>query len=247
MIPSTGTGLLIALIFVVPGLVYQFARSRLRGPAPDDASATHRLLRALAVSAALDAMYASTAGPTIVKLLNPNGTTDRSTNVVQHLRGLSLWALLLLFAIPSGLAALDTVRLRLGWTPPFTARLTYDPTPRAWDFAFRDIEPTYVRVLTQDGTWLGGWYGVNSFVSSYPEPREIFIETAHRMGPDGSFGPEQVGTGGMYIRCDDIRAVEFVDGLSEGGDNEEGDGTNPLDEGRGRGDQEVEDHLGSSS
>lgn len=208
MVPSTGVGLLIAVLFVVPGSVYQFVRSRLRGPAPDDASATNRVLRALAVSAFLATVYAATAGPHLVTLARDSrARTTPYDQLLAHGREFALWALALLFLIPAALAALDYGRLRLGWT----FRLTYDPTPRAWDYAFRDIHPTYVRLLTNDGVWLGGWYGPNSFVSSYPEPREIYIETAHRMNDDGSFGDEQPGSGGLYVRCDDIRAVEFVD------------------------------------
>lgn len=208
MIPNTGVGLLIAVLFVMPGSVYQFVRSRLRGPAPDDASATNRVLRALAVSAFLVTIYAATAGPHLLSLLlRAHAQFTLGDQLLEHGRELALWALILLFLIPAVLAALDFLRLRLGWT----LRLTYDPTPRAWDYAFRDIDPTYVRLLTTEGVWLGGWYGPNSFVSSYPEPREIYIEVAHLMNDDGSFGDEQNGSGGLYVRCDDIRSVEFVD------------------------------------
>ncbi len=208
MIPSTGVGLLIAVLFVVPGSVYQFVRSRLRGPAPDDASATNRVLRALAVSAVLVTIYAATAGPHLVTLARDSRRAPTiDDQFLAHGRELALWALGLLFLVPAALAALDYARLRAGWT----FQLTYDPTPRAWDYAFRDINPTYVRMLTTEGSWLGGWYGPNSFVSSYPEPREIYIEVAHLMNEDGSFGAEQPGSGGLYVRCDDIRAVEFID------------------------------------
>lgn len=176
--------MLIALIFVVPGSVFQFVRSRLRGPAPDDASATNRVLRALAVSAFLSTVYAATAGPHLVRLARDAQAMPGLGGWEAHTREFALWALLLLFVIPLVLAGLDQWRLMKGWSP----RLTYDPTPRAWDFTFRDRGPTYVRVLTVDGTWLGGWYGPNSFVSSYPEPREMFIETAHLIDRDGTSG-----------------------------------------------------------
>lgn len=208
MIPNTGVGLLIAVFFVVPGSVYQFVRSRLRGPAPDDASATNRLLRALAVSAFLATVYAATVGPYLVTLVRDSRPFPSVYDqILANGRELAIWALALLFLVPALLAWLDFLRLRRGWT----MRVTYDPTPRAWDYAFRDIEPSYVRLLTTDGTWLGGWYGPNSFASSYPEPREIYIETAHLMHDDGSFGSEQPGSGGLYVPCEDIRVVEFVD------------------------------------
>lgn len=214
-IPSTAGQLLLTLAFVIPGFVYQGARSRFRGPTPADGSTSTRVLQALAVSAGLDAIYAVALGPTLVRLLRP-ATSGAPAGVIDHPRQSGLLALLLLFVIPVGLAALDYLRLRKGWDP----RLSYDPTPRAWDYTFRDIGPCYVRVLTVEGTWLGGWYGENSFVSSYPEPREMFIETAHLMGGDGSFGAEQLGSNGIYVRCDDVRAVELVDGSLSRDDTE---------------------------
>jgi hypothetical protein len=206
--PTTVSQLLLTVGFIIPGFVYQAARSRLRGPTPEDASTSTRLLQALAVSAGLDALYLVVLGPTLVHLAEAGDGAPGAGGVADHPRLAGLLGFALVFAIPVGLAALDYARLRKGWT----MRFSYDPTPRAWDFTFRDIEPTYVRILTTDGTWLGGWYGENSFVSSYPEPREVFIETAHLMESDGAFGPEQPGSTGLYVRCDDVRAVELVDG-----------------------------------
>jgi hypothetical protein len=212
-VPGTGFQLVMLLLFVLPGSVYQFVRSRLRGPHPDDSSATNRVLRALAVSAGLVTVYAIAAGAAVLEQVaevqQPDAAAARSS-----VRPLAIWAFLLLFVIPAALAVVGYVASRLprprrlgGW------RLTYDPTPRAWDFAFNDIDPKYVRILTADGRYLGGWYGRDSFVSSYPEPREIFLESANLMEPDGSFGREVDGSAGLYVRCDDVRLIEFVDGI----------------------------------
>ena len=92
------------------------------------------------------------------------------------------------------------------WVP----RISYNPTPRAWDHAFKEAPECYVRLLMTDGSWLGGLYGAKSFVSSYPEPREIFIQEAWSMKPDGAFDMKQPQTIGMYVRCDDVRSIEFV-------------------------------------
>lgn len=213
-VPGSGQQLVIFLLFVLPGFVYQAARSRLRGPVPDDASATNRVLRALGVSAGLASLYAIAVGPYLLHLARVQpvpGRTGDGAGLLANPRQTGALALVLVFAIPTLLAAADYWRLRRG----LTFRLAYDPTPRAWDFAFRDIEPTYVRILTTDGTWLGGWYGEDSFVSSYPEPREIFIQTAHLMTEDGTIGAELPGSNGLYVRCDDVRAVEFVDGTDQ--------------------------------
>lgn len=127
------------------------------------------------------------------------------------MRPLALVALSLLFLVPAAVALvvfLVTQIDRSDW--PAWTKLSYDPTPRAWDWAFADVGPSYVRILTDDGRYLGGWYGSASFVSSYPEPREMFIEAAYYMDSSGAFGEEVPGTNGMYVRCDDIRLVEFI-------------------------------------
>ena len=44
-VPGSGFELVILLLFELPGTVYQFVRSRLRGPRPDDSSALNRVPR----------------------------------------------------------------------------------------------------------------------------------------------------------------------------------------------------------
>lgn len=207
-LPGTAAQLFVVLLFVVPGSVYQAARSRLRGPTLDDVLPSARILRALAVSAFLDTWYAVVFGPTVVRLFGRSSERRlQSAGFASHPRATGVMALLLLFVIPIAGALAEYWLRNRGWR----FRLSYDPTPRAWDFAFAGVEPTFVRLLTSDGKWLGGWYGENSFVSSFPEPREIFIERAHEIKPDGTFGRKQPGSNGLYVRCDDIRAVEIVD------------------------------------
>lgn len=42
---------------------------------------------------------------------------------------------------------------------------------------------------------------------------EIFLEKAWTMSKTGEFLHEQPGTRGIYVRCDDGRSVELLDGL----------------------------------
>ena len=215
-IPSTAVQLLIALLLVLPGAVYQVARSRLRGPTPDDASATNRILRALGFSAGLDAAYLVLFGPHLLDLIRDGAGKVSFTVAAGHARPLGWLALLLLIIIPVLAAGLGTVGTL--WGPRVRTwpgirrlpRITYNPTPRAWDHAFKEAPECYVRLLMTDGSWLGGWCGQKSFVSSYPEPREIFVEKAWSMKADGAFDTEQPRSIGMYVRCDDVRSIEFV-------------------------------------
>lgn len=206
MIPNTGTSLLIALVFVVPGSVVQFTRTRLRGPIPDDSSATRAVIRVLSASTALTAAYLVTVGPYLGHLILRAAHQVRDGQPPTHLRQLGVWAALLLFGVPALVAATDHLRISRG----FNLRFAYDPTPRALDFAFRSRGPCYVRILTTTNTWLGGYFGSDSFISSYPEPREIFLESAYRMGTDGRFEEQQPLTG-IYVRCDDVRSIEIID------------------------------------
>lgn len=45
--------------------------------------------------------------------------------------------------------------------------------------------------------------------SSYPDPREIFLEVGYAMNSDGEFTGEVSAPDGIYIRCDDVRLLDF--------------------------------------
>jgi hypothetical protein len=216
-IPGTGPQLLILLLFVIPGSVYQVTRSRLRGPTPADRDATSRILRAIAVSTLLAAIYLILFGPELGRLYRHISKAHHFQGYLDSARSAGWVALFLLFVVPVALAALDYWRTswnleswRRNLHLPQLFRLAYDPTPRAWDYSFIGREPCFIRVLTGDGRWVGGWFGENSFAASYPEPLELYIEEAWVLDADGAFVSQQERSGGLYVRCDDARVVEFV-------------------------------------
>lgn len=222
-IPGTGGQLLVLVLFILPGSVFQASRSRLRGPNPADQDATTKILRALAVSTGLNALYLALLGDKLLKPLQSRSVPALERAVDPKLAG--CWALTLLFAVPMLLAGLDYWRTRWEWVKKAQKampglRLAYDPTPRAWDYAFTDISPCYVRVQSADGRWAGGWFAEASFAASYPEPLELYIEEAFLMGEDGTFVAPQPGSRGMYVRCDDARVVEFLAGGESAGETD---------------------------
>jgi len=220
-VPGTAAQLLIALLFVIPGSVYQAVRQRLRGPAPDDLNFSNKLFRAIGVSTALLAVYFACFGGRLLALTAARGSDPPSwRGIERHAVALGWLTLLLVLIVPAILALLDYVRA----SRTFSLRgIAYAPVPRAWDFAFKDIEPCFVRILTVDGTWLGGWFGENSFISGFPEPREMYVEVAHVMDSEGGINEAVPWSAGMYVRCDDVRAVELLrepipsDRTSDGG------------------------------
>lgn len=57
---------------------------------------------------------------------------------------------------------------------------------------------------------MGGWFGSASFASSFPDPREIYLEVGYEMDAQGSFTGDVSAPDGLYIRCDDARLVDFT-------------------------------------
>lgn len=201
--PSTVVQLVLLVLLVLPGITYQFVRERLRGPVPWERDLGERVLRAIVASIALDAVYLAVAGPALIKLTR--GTPPGELNgFVQQPRAVGLVAVLLFLVLP-GAAALAT-----SFMERKRRKATYQRTPTAWDHAFRDREPCFVRVRLKDGNWAGGWYGHRSYASSYPHPAELYLESARVMTPDGGFGPRVQGTAGLRLRAEDFDVLEFV-------------------------------------
>jgi hypothetical protein len=234
-VPSSVPQLIILVAFILPGVVYQAVRSRLRGPTPDELNATNKVLRAAAVSTVLILVYALLIGPGLVDLAHGRGW------LADHPRPAAAVGLVLLLVVPAALAAGEQWWTLWEGRPPrltLDGLTTYDPTPAAWDFAFRDRKECFVRVLTAEGRWVGGWFDPDSYASSFPQTRELYIAKQWRMGEDGSFDDEVTNSHGVYVRCDDARVVEFIGRVTTDPDGEIREGNEP---GRAEGPQEVSD------
>jgi hypothetical protein len=202
--PSTVTQLALLVLLVLPGITYQFLRERWRGPAPGERDLGERVLRAVAVSVFLDAVYLVVAGPELLQLAHgPNSAIW--DGFAQRPRVVGLVGLVLFIVVPAAAAA------AVSWAQRHRLRASFRGTPTAWDHAFRDRRPCFVRARLKDGSWVGGWYGTRSYATSYPQPAELFLESARRMNPDGSFGAKVNQTAGLHLLACDTDVLEFVD------------------------------------
>jgi Family of unknown function (DUF6338) len=201
-VPSTVIQLVLLVLLVLPGVTYQFVRERVRGPLPGERDLGERVLRAIVASIALDAVYLAIAGPALVRLARGRGPDWNG--FVEQPRLVGLVAILLFLVVPGLLAAVVSLVERRHRAS------RYLRTPTAWDHAFRDRETCFVRVRLKDGTWVGGWYGKNSYASSFPHPAELYLESARVMALDGAFGPKVPGTVGLRLRAEDFDVLEFV-------------------------------------
>lgn len=209
MIPSTPTQLLITLVLVLPGFVYQETRIRLRGRTPGEQELTGRLLRAISLSLCFALTYVLVLGPEVLRNL---GSTHWA---LEHVRGSALLALLLGLIVPVGAAVIPSV-METKWVRGIGAHIhlpeltRYDSTPSAWDRAFRDAGPCFVRVRMKDGTWFAGYYGTVSYASSFPDPQSLFLESSFAVSPDGKIGEPIEGTSGAIVNCGDAVLVELL-------------------------------------
>lgn len=220
MLPTSAAQLLVIVLAVIPGFVYQITQRRLRGPRPDELDAGVRVLRAIAFSALFVTTYVLVLGRDLVD------TITEAVQLASDPRPAAAAALTLTLAVPVASAGLTYVLGSAKWWARATSwirdrlhlRRSYDPTPTAWDFAFQAREPGWVRILTTDGAWIGGWFGVDSYASSFPQPRDVFIESAYAMKPDGAFTDTISAASGTYVRCDDVRLIEFLPDIAARGD-----------------------------
>ncbi|MFF2658379.1 DUF6338 family protein [Kitasatospora sp. NPDC058032] len=203
MLPNTVQQLAILLALVLPGIFYQAVADRLRGPRASEQEPQNRALRAIAISGLLDAVYAVVAGPWPARLLS-EGDGGPLAGVLRHPRQAGFVVLLLVVAVPSGLAWAAAVVGRR------RERARYEPTPTAWDFLFADREPCFVRIRLKGGLWVGGWLGSRSAVSAFPQQQDIYLESQWRLSGDGTFLGRVAGTAGVYIKGSEVEVLELL-------------------------------------
>ncbi|MFK0294072.1 DUF6338 family protein [Streptomyces sp. NPDC090442] len=203
------------LVLVLPGVFYQAVRERLLGSVAAEQEPQNRLVRAVAVGALLDALYALTIGPWLVDVL-AGGGHGPVAGVLAHPRRAGTAALLLIVAVPSAAAWAESA-----WRSR-RAVATYDPTPTAWDALFHDRGSCFVRVRLKSGLWVGGWLGSRSAVSAYPQSGDLYLQAQYRMGADGRFLGRIPATGGVYVRAADVEVLEVL--LPPAVGEREGDG-----------------------
>jgi hypothetical protein len=202
--PSTVLQLGMLALVVLPGITYQFLRERWRGPVPGERDLGERVLRSIAASILLDTLYLIVAGPALVGLARSAGIRGWD-GIVQQARLVGLVGVLLFLAIPAAAAGCVT-----WWQRRRFRGARYRSTPTAWDRMFQNRGSCFVRVRLRDGAWAGGWYGSRSYATSYPQPAEVFLQTAWIMDSDGRFVRPINRSAGLHVRASDIDMLELL-------------------------------------
>lgn len=86
------------------------------------------------------------------------------------------------------------------------------PTARSWDWVFHRVDPCFVLVTLKDGSQCAGYWGVNaagtqSFASSDPKERDLYISQVFEISDEGPWRPTPKS---IFIAAGEIRTVDFI-------------------------------------
>ncbi|MGW5142702.1 DUF6338 family protein [Nocardia beijingensis] len=213
-LPQTVAQFFVLLLLVVPGITFLAARRWLRGPGVDDKDFSARLANAIAVSIALACLYALFLGPWLITLWTKD--SQGVPGYLQHPRKAALTAAALAFAVPFAAAVLFNVRVRRPhpwwkiWHIPVWLKVGH-AAPSAWDAHAPSLADCFVRIRTTDGYWVGGYIpGDAGFISTHPQPRDIFIPEPWEMSDTGEFVNAVPNAVGTYVPLTGSERVQWV-------------------------------------
>ena len=186
--------LYLVLGFLVPGLIALFVRSQfVTGRSPPHAAA---LLSYLTVSV----VYYALALPFVGFVL--------SIQKPGYEKALAWFALA--FVGPAVLGMLLGINIQKDLFRRVLQRCGLNPVhvmPTAWDWKFGGMKEQWVLVTLKDGTRFAGFCGQDSFMSSDPTERDIYIQQIYDLDDNNNWSSP--GDKGVFIAPGEIRTVEF--------------------------------------
>ena len=120
-----------------------------------------------------------------------------------------MWFLLTLGG-PAVFGALLGVNASKGWTRRLLSRFglrLIHVMPTAWDWKFEGMTASWVLVTLKDGTRFAGFCGSESFMSSDPQDRDMYIQRVYDLDSDEKWIDQ--GDKGLLVRGSEIRSTEF--------------------------------------
>ncbi len=190
---SSFDSLYLILGFLVPGLVVLFVRSQfVTGRRPPHSAS---VLSYLTISV----IYYALALPLLHLALSARG--DWQAPVA--------WFSLILVG-PAGLGLLLGLNVQKDWLRRLLQRWHLNvvhPIPTAWDWKFGRSGYEWVLVTLKDGTRFGGFCGPESFMSSDPKERDIYVQWVYEIDDKGQWSARDER--GLLIAAGEVRTIEF--------------------------------------
>lgn len=186
--------LYLVLGFVVPGLIVVFVRAQfLTGRTPPHSAA---LLNYLTLSIVYYAL--------VLPLL------DYVLSIEQPSYGKAIAWFGFVFVGPAIFGLVLGLNAQFGFLRRVLSRCGINPVhvmPTAWDWKFSNMEPQWVLVTLKDGTRFAGCCSKNSFMSSDPAERDMYIQWLYDIGEDNHWHSR--GDNGVLVAAGEIKTIEF--------------------------------------
>lgn len=118
------------------------------------------------------------------------------------------WLLLTIFA-PACLGLIFGWSAQKNFLYNFLRKVGLKPihiSPTAWEWRFSHCAGEWVAITLKNGNAYGAICGENSFVSTSPSERDIYLEAAYDINDDGSWSKRKFG---MLVCSGEISTIEF--------------------------------------
>lgn len=83
------------------------------------------------------------------------------------------------------------------------------PFPTSWDYFFDKREPIFVLVHLIDGKMVGGYFGTDSYATSFPNHGDIYLQAVFKVNDDGTFDKPIDDTKGLLITKEQYSYLEI--------------------------------------
>jgi Family of unknown function (DUF6338) len=116
------------------------------------------------------------------------------------------------FLIPITIGFLSGVIPKSVWLHRLLGGVMLNPEPSPWDFLFSDKKRCYgILFHLKSGSKIGGIYGSESYVSTFPHPKEIYVQSVCNIDENGKLLSIREKSAGMFISMDEVSLIELVD------------------------------------
>ena len=86
----------------------------------------------------------------------------------------------------------------------------YDVYPYPWDSYFSREQNKYVIVSFNDGTFVGGYFGRNSYASKFPKKKAIYLEEEWLIDDENEkFIAKIPDSNGIWVNCIEVKSIKF--------------------------------------
>jgi hypothetical protein len=195
--PGSLSQILVLLVFIIPGFVLMRVK-RMACPTAE-ASPGSTVLDSVALSCVVYAL----ASPVLYISYHYRWPIARPVLF-------SMLALVILLVVPCALGAFYILFTKTGtarWLREFLGFPHPDPT--AWDYLFRKQRAYWVRLAFKSGKVMAGLFGSQSFASSFPQKRDLYVEKLLRLDENGDVVELIESSSGVLVAMEDLEMIEF--------------------------------------